>query len=113
MGNDAEISSVFMIFNDERVELESINAEIIYNSEEAKEIKFGNRNFSGTMSNVKINKDSLGVVIPSMKEYTVVLTGVLLPRGNKLPKRKRIRNKWIKKYSVTRTFENCLIKGLN
>ena len=41
------------------------------------------------------NKDLLGKAIP---QSTMIIEKRSLPRGNKLPKKKRIRNKWIKKY---------------
>lgn len=42
--------------------------------------------------------------------FTIRMSGTLLPRGNKLPKKKRIRNKWMKKYVREYEFKNCSIK---
>lgn len=60
-----------------------------------------------TATTIVTNKDLLGKVIP---QSTVIIEKRNLPRGNKLPKRKRIRNKWIKKYVTTTEIETTSLE---
>jgi hypothetical protein len=73
-----------------------------------KAISFHTGSLSGTLNDVKINREFVGLVT---KPYPldVVLSGYNLPRGNKLPKRKRIREKWIKKYFIEKTIYNATL----
>lgn len=82
---------------------------------EEKEIKNGenltlfNREFTCTLEDVKINEEFIGTIFPSDKTFTVVGTGYKFPRGNKLPKKKRIHKKWMKKYCHEFKLDNCKI----
>lgn len=74
-------------------------------------LKFFNREYSGTMKNVEINTEFISTLTPR-QYYTVIGKGYNLPRGNRLPKKKRIRKKWMKKYIREFTLENCVIEGV-
>lgn len=69
-----------------------------------------NREFSCTLEDVEINEEFIGKLFPSNKTFTVVGTGYKLPKGNKLPKKKRIRKKWMKKYGHEFKLEDCIIR---
>ncbi|WP_405101747.1 hypothetical protein [Oceanobacillus sp. FSL H7-0719] len=62
--------------------------------------------YSINLKNVQLNKEYLKSEIDKSILYKVVGTGYKLPRGNKLPKRKRIRQKWKKKYSYGLEIDN-------
>lgn len=63
-----------------------------------------------TLSDVEFGEEFAKLALGTEQEYTLVMSGIVSPRGNKMPKKKRIRNKWIKNYSVQRVFERCFIK---
>ena len=60
-----------------------------------------------TATAIVTNKDLLGEMIP---QSTMIIEKRNLPRGNKLPKRKRIRNKWIKKHITTIEIETTALE---
>jgi hypothetical protein len=97
--------------------LQSFDTEIDVISPPEKEIKNGDnlsmlslsRGATITMEDVEISKDFARTFLPMNQTYKVIATSVNYPRGNKLPKKKRIRNKWIKKYHMEVTLDNCVI----
>lgn len=106
-------SDVIVMFDGEKLgELQTFNADIS-NIPENKEIKNGdnmklfNREYSMTLENVQINPDFVGNLINMNTAFTVKGTGYKLPRGNKLSKKKRLRKKWMKRYSYDFEFDNC------
>lgn len=69
-----------------------------------------NREFTITLKDVEVEKEFLGKFFPCYTKFKIVGTAYKLPRGNKLPKKKRIRNKWLKKYQEIFEFNDCYIK---
>lgn len=72
-------------------------------------LRLFNREYTVTMEDVQFSKEFFNTILPTNKRYKVVGTGYKYPRGNKLPKKKRIRNKWIKKYQHEFVLDDCLI----
>lgn len=68
-----------------------------------------NRDMSCTIKNVEVEPDFIGKLLPVNKTYTVIGKGYRLPRGNGLPKKKRIRKKWMKKYVHDFRLDNCIM----
>lgn len=68
-----------------------------------------NKDFTLTMRDVKVNPEFIGKMFPENKMFTVVVVGYNLPRGNRLPKKKRLRKKWMKKYRKEFKLEDCII----
>jgi hypothetical protein len=68
------------------------------------------REFSCTLEDVKVDEKFRGELFPYDQTFTVIGTGYKLPRGDKLPKKKRIRKKWMKKYAHEFKLDNCLIR---
>lgn len=66
-----------------------------------------NREYSMTLENVEVDPNFINKLLPTNQLYTLVGTSIKYPRGNNLPKKKRIRNKWIKKYHKQFELENC------
>ena len=60
-----------------------------------------------TATAIVTNKDLLGEIVP---QSTIIIEKRNLPRGNKLPKKKRIRNKWVKKYITTIEIETTSLE---
>ncbi|QRV11347.1 hypothetical protein JR311_20190 (plasmid) [Bacillus velezensis] len=94
----------------------TIGGEIIGSFQSAKvkverEIKSGdnitlfNKEFSCTLKNVEVE----GELLPYNKTYTLFGTIYKLPRGKELPKKKRIRKKWTKKYKQDFRLDNCIL----
>lgn len=69
-------------------------------------ISFGNVEVVGTMSGIEFNKDYLSEIKSGMR-VDVVGSGIQLPPGKKMPKKKRLRKKWSKKYLKEFRFNNC------
>lgn len=65
-----------------------------------------NREFTVTMEDVEFR--IMDKFFTYDNKFTVVGTGCKYPRGNKLPKKKRIRNKWKKKYEYTFELNDCV-----
>lgn len=61
------------------------------------------------MENAHINTDFLDTFIAKDRKFRVEGTGYKYPRGNTLPKKKRIRKKWMKKYHRSFIYDNCVI----
>jgi hypothetical protein len=97
--------------------LQSFDTEIDVISIPEKEIKNGDnlsmlslsRGATITMEDIEISKDFVGSFLPMNQTFKVIATKVNYPRGNKLPKKKRIRNKWIKKYHWETVLNDCVI----
>lgn len=68
-----------------------------------------NNKYTVTMEDVQLSKEFFNTILPTNKRYKVVGTGYKYPRGKKLPKKKRIRNKWIKKYQHEFVLDDCVI----
>lgn len=68
------------------------------------------KTYSIELQNVQIDKGFINQTIDKSRGYKVVGEGYKLPRGNKLPKKKRIRKKWKKKYGYTFELDNCYIR---
>lgn len=64
------------------------------------------------MKDAYVNYDALQDVfgIFDIPSCNIVAEVVDYPRGNKLPKKKRIRNKWIKKYHTQHEFEDVEVE---
>lgn len=62
------------------------------------------------LKNVEFNKDFIGEELQKDMSYTLVCESYKFPRGNKLPKKKRIRKKWLKKYRQEYVIEDCIIR---
>lgn len=93
-------------------EIQSLDLSSKVEVEDRKDMTLMNRGFTATLENVEINPEFINMLRPT--KFTVVGIGYLLPRGNKLPKKKRIRKKWMKKYRQEFTLENCmLVQGGN
>jgi hypothetical protein len=91
-------------------EMQTLNAKVETEEIELKPneyFKLFNNGFTATLENVQISEEFIGKFIPKNKKFTVVCSGTKLPRGRILPKKKRIRNKWIKKYKREMVLENC------
>lgn len=116
MDNQIDMSDVIFKVNGKEVaNLQAIEA--TYEAQdEGNEFKNGdnlrlyNNQYSFTMKNVQINPDYINKIRSLDSHYTILMTGYDLPRGKRLPKKKRIRNKWIKKYGRAVTYENCVIR---
>jgi hypothetical protein len=97
--------------------LQSFDSKVEYINTPEKEIKNGDnlsmfslsRGATITMEDVEISGDFVKSFLPNNQTYKVVATKQNYPRGNKLPKKKRIRNKWIKKYHQEITLDNCVL----
>ncbi|KDN91290.1 hypothetical protein MF621_004094 (plasmid) [Bacillus velezensis] len=68
-----------------------------------------NKEFSCTLKNVEVNKEFEGKILPYNKTYNLFGTVYKLPRGKELPKKKRIRKKWMKKYRQDFRLDNCIL----
>lgn len=68
-----------------------------------------NREYSMTLENVEINEDFIGILMPRDRKFTLIGTGFYLPRGTKVPKKKRLHKKWVKKYQKSFTLNDCVI----
>jgi hypothetical protein len=81
------------------------------NLNEKEELKIINTNSCATLTIEKfeISPEFVNTILPKDKLFKVVMTQANYPRGNKLPKKKRIRNKWIKKYHKKITWNDCMI----
>lgn len=118
MNGEQNFAGVFVTVDGKKIgEVQSADLSHLSNKTTAleKELKNGedmtlfNKNYAATFSNVEISEEFLNRLIPTNQRYTVVGTGHTYPRGNKLPKKKRIRNKWIKKYQHEFVLEDCMI----
>jgi hypothetical protein len=97
--------------------IQSFDTEIDVISTPEKEIKNGDnlsmfslsREATITMENIELNDNFVRAFLPMKQTYKVIATKANYPRGSKLPKKKRIRNKWIKKYHQEITLDNCVI----
>lgn len=67
---------------------------------------FATRELTGTFENVAFSESFKDLFLNSTRKYTAIVESYNLPRGNRLPKKKRIRNKWMKKYYEKHTFKN-------
>jgi|SRR6185312_9798133 len=110
MNNGIDLEEVvFFIDGKEIGTLNTIEARVDINNEKMnnkKDFRFSNREYFGTLENVEINKGFKDVIMNNSQKFTLVTESFNYPRGNKLPKKKRIRNKWMKKYYEKHTFEN-------
>lgn len=101
--------AVFMIDGKEICKLTPLNLEA--DIEREREIKSGddlklfNKNYAITMTNVQVNPEFAHKLIIDQK-FKVVGEGYKFPR-NRLPKKKRIRNKWLKKYKREFVLDDC------
>ncbi|MGD6876924.1 hypothetical protein [Bacillus infantis] len=95
-------------------ELTSISAEVnhyppkkeIHNGED---VKFSNREYTGTLNNVQIDPIFADKFLSGTQAFDIVGEGYKLPRGSRLPKKKRIRKKWMKKYAYNFKLNNCFL----
>lgn len=110
MNNGIEMGDmVFFVDGKEIGALNVIEAKVELNNDEldnSKDFRFSNREYTGTLSNVKIDSAFKDKMADNIQKFTLVAESYNFPRGNKLPKKKRIRNKWMKKYYEKHTFEN-------
>jgi hypothetical protein len=74
-------------------------------------IKVGNFGATITLDSISL-LDISPLLMPADNLYTVEFTGYRLPKGVKMPKKKRLRKKFMKKYGYQRTFENCYIEDV-
>jgi flagellar basal body P-ring protein FlgI len=91
-------------------EMQTLNAKVETEEIELKNnenFKLFNHEYTATLENVQISEEFVGKLISKNKKFTVVCSGTKIPRGRVLPKKKRIRNKWIKKYKREMVLENC------
>lgn len=65
---------------------------------DGQDLRFTSKSYSGTLENVQISSEFKDMIIDSSQHFKVVAESFSFPRGNKLPKKKRIRKKWMKKY---------------
>lgn len=75
-----------------------------------KDISFINREFTGTLRNVEVEPDFIGRLLSGTR-VDLVGWGIRLPRGKKMPKSKRLRKKWSKKYGEEFRFMDVLLEG--
>lgn len=114
MNDGLEIGDAFLFFNGEKImdvtpiEIKVDLAESV-TLNDTKELRFANRSYSGTFKNVEISDEFKGLVLDTTQTYTVIAESYNFPRGNKLPKKKRIRSKWMKKYYRKIELENVYI----
>lgn len=66
------------------------------------------REYSATLKDVRFDQDRVHKFSEDIK-FTLTGQRYDFPRGNKLPKKKRIRKKWKKKYLKEFTLDNCTI----
>lgn len=67
-----------------------------------------NKDFTITLKDIELSEEFANTLM-SDGLYTVVGTGYKFPRGNKFPKKKRLRKKWMKKYAHEFVLENCVL----
>lgn len=114
MNNESELSDAILYIDGEKImSLDAITASVDTTSLEenasdlSKKFMLSNKEHSVTLKDVEFDyynfKDML--VNPS-QEYKLMMESRKYPRGNKLPRKKRIRNKWIKKYHKKFEFDN-------
>jgi hypothetical protein len=111
-------TEVTFMFNGEKVgSTQTIDSSVEYINSPEKQIKNGenlsllsvSRGISITCENVQISPEFTNMFFPKNKKYKVVGTGYKYPRGNKLPKKKRISKKWIRKYQHEFVLNDCII----
>lgn len=108
------ISQVY--FNGEKVDgIESVEFEmsedfaINKNSSSMQSIKYEAVISSG---NTIMSQEAIEEILLQKPKYLISGMYMNLPRGNRLPKKKRMRNKWIKKYSEEIVIEDVeLVKS--
>lgn len=61
------------------------------------------------LNSVEIDKNLIGNTISNHQEFSICGIGYHLPRRNKLPKKKRLRKKWLKKYGKEFIIDRCVI----
>lgn len=116
MNNGIELEDVTFHMNGEPIKtINATMAKIECSSSESKVLedgssfRFTNRSYSGTLNNVQISGEFKGMILDSTQRFTVIAENYNLPRGNQLPKKKRIRNKWMKKYYREIEMENVYL----
>ncbi|WP_226035769.1 hypothetical protein [Aquibacillus saliphilus] len=111
MGSSTEDDVKFFMNGEEVGSMQTVESE--YKPE--REFKDGdsllafNREYSVTMNDIQINEDFLGKINDDSRTFTVIGQGYAFPRGNKFPKKKRIRKKWKKKYCKEFKLDDCRI----
>ncbi|GIN25455.1 hypothetical protein [Bacillus licheniformis] len=101
---------LFNINNTQAIEMESVKTTQTIQTD--KEIKNGedivifNKETILRIENIQFDAGKL--TTPNQK-FTVIGTGYKFPRGRSLPKKKRIRKKWMKKYSYEFELKDCMI----
>lgn len=117
MNNGIELGyAVFYVNGKEMGTLNSIETKVELNNEVLdykKDFRFSNKEYIGTLENVEISKDFVNLFPSSDQKYKLVATSYNLPRGNRLPKKKRVRNKWMKKYVKSVEFDNVAFEGVD
>ena len=103
----------FTINNTQAIEMESVKTTQTIQTD--KEIKNGedivifNKETILRIENIQFDEKYAGKLIAPNQKYTVIGTGYKFPRGRSLPKKKRIRKKWMKKYSHEFELKDCMI----
>jgi hypothetical protein len=104
------LNAIFTLNGNVVAEMQTLNLKTATDEIELKNnknFKLCNHEYTATLENVQISEEFVGKLISKNKKFTVVCSGTKLPRGRVLPKKKRIRNKWIKKYKREMILENC------
>jgi hypothetical protein len=117
MNPEYDFSEITVSFNGKVIgNLEAISTEPIVctpeiDLNEKEELKIINTNSCATVTleNFEINPEFVNTILPKDTLFKVIMTQANYPRGNKLPKKKRIRNKWIKKYHKEITWNDCMV----
>ena len=74
-------------------------------------VSFGNKFQTIELTNVTFYPAFYETFMTGQEKFDIVGTGIKLPRGNRMPKRKRIQKKWRKKYARKFEILNCTFKG--
>lgn len=114
MSNGCDLGDVTFFINGEAIgTLNAIDIEIDAldtDSTTCEEFRFP-KTLAGTFTDVKINERFMGLLPYNDHKFKFIAESYNLPRGNKLPKKKRIRLKWLKKYYKKIELDNVTIDG--
>ncbi|GIN67074.1 hypothetical protein J41TS2_24950 [Bacillus sonorensis] len=92
-------------------EMESVKtAQVIHRDKEIKngeDFAIYNKETTVRIENVQFDEGRL--ILPRETTFTAIGIGYKFPRGKGFPKKKRIRKKWMKKYSYEFELKDCMI----
>lgn len=95
--------------------LEAINHTVVVERKEEEYVDLSQKNFTlmspmgvtVDLKDVEIDPNFTGTLFSKERRLRVEAIGYKFPRGKKLPKKKRLRKKWMKKYGKKITLDNC------